>query len=308
MNDDKLDPLNTMQVLPEGAVLAALEQSLAMIQFNMQGEVLWANDHFAKAMGYQARELQGKRHQQFCLPEFRASRDYQVFWMNLREGHTFQEKIVRVAKSGASIWLEATYMPIRDEQGKVTAVLKVATDITAREQATMRMTQDLQQMAADVLHRSSLGIDRNRQVAEVMQSVTQANEANIQFLHDLEQQAQSVRGIVGTIREFAAQTNLLALNAAIEAAHAKEHGRGFSVVAAEVKKLAQQVQAAAYQIQGSIEDMVEQVGRVSRSSKSSHTAMSDSQQQIKSAMDAFTGIGEAAAKLDEQAKTLHQEL
>jgi methyl-accepting chemotaxis protein len=139
-----------------------------------------------------------------------------------------------------------------------------------------------------------------------MDNVVNENESNIRHLHDLEGQAKSVRNIVQTVREFASQTNLLALNAAIEAAHAKEHGRGFNVVAVEVRRLSEQVQAAAKEIQASIEGIAEQVGRVSKSSNSSRDAVISSREQLRNAMDEFAGIGEAAGKLDEQAKMLIQ--
>ncbi|MFF2479998.1 methyl-accepting chemotaxis protein [Paenibacillus sp. NPDC058071] len=295
---------NSTQVLSERAVLAALEQSLAMIEFTIEGEVLWANDHFAQAMGYQQSELIGLHHRQFCTPDYANSSDYKLLWSNLRSGSKFQEKIVRVAKNGNLLHLEATYMPIQNEQGQVTAVLKVATDITERETAKNQLTTELKNMSEALISRTKVGISRSQQVASAIGFVLENNGNNLAYLRDLEEQTTAVRGIVHTIRDFASQTNLLALNAAIEAAHAKEHGRSFNVVATEVRKLANSVQEATKEIQSTIEGIFHFVEKVSEGTKISQSAITDSQSQIQQAVEEFSGIDEAASRLDSQAQSM----
>ncbi|MFC7677630.1 methyl-accepting chemotaxis protein [Paenibacillus sp. GCM10028914] len=297
---------HSTQVLDEKSVLAALEQSLAMIEFNMQGEVLWANDNFAQAMGYTMSELPGIHHRQFCTPDFLESSEYKKFWDNLRNGDKFQEKITRVTKAGSHISLEATYMPIQDEDGQVIAVLKVATDITERETGTTQVINELTKMSEDLLFRTEEGISRNQQVATAINRLKNDNENNLNDLHDLEQQTTAVRRIVQMIREFASQTNLLALNAAIEAAHAGEHGRGFDVVATEVRKLSKSVQEAAQEIQATVEGISKYVTRVSEGTMTSQEAIASSQIQIEQVVAEFAGISEAVSKLDVQAKILSE--
>ncbi|NQX71636.1 PAS domain-containing methyl-accepting chemotaxis protein [Paenibacillus alba] len=306
MSINRQDIYTSTQVLQENAVLAALEQSLAMIEFKIDGEVLWANEHFAHAMGYQVHELPGMHHRQFCLPDFATSSKYAILWENLRNGVKFQEKIIRVGKNGQFLWLEATYMPIYNDDKHVVAVLKIATDITARETAATQVTKELQQMAENLLKRTDEGIQRSQQVASTIENVVHDNENNLGSLQDLEQQAKIIHGIVQTIRDFASQTNLLALNATIEAAHAGEHGRGFNVVATEVRKLAQNVQEAIKQIQTTVTAISEQVARVSSGTKTSQKAVIHSQLQIQQAVNEFTLIGQAASNLDAQAKILNQ--
>jgi PAS domain S-box-containing protein len=306
MIQEKPPIYESTQVLEEKAVLAALEKSLAMIQFHPDGTVLWANDLFARAMGYSAAELRGIHHRQFCTSEYSTSAEYGNLWRNLQSGKLFQEKIVRVAKSGALLSLEATYMPIRDERGEVTAVLKVATDITAREAAAAEVTTALQQMAEDLLQRTEEGIERSRQVVSAIERVLGENEVNLRALQELEKRTKEIGGIVQTIRDFASQTNLLALNAAIEAAHAGEHGRGFNVVATEVRKLANQVQLAADEIQATVEGIAKQVSQVDKGTKSSQQTIISSERQIQQAVAEFTGISEAAGKLEGQAKALSE--
>lgn len=300
--------IGTTQVLNEKSVIAALEQSLAMIEFNADGEVLWANENFARAMGYKTSELIHVHHRQFCTAEFVTSPEYELLWKNLRSGNIFQEKIVRVTKEGTLVNLEATYMPIADENGQVAAVLKVATDITGRETAKVHVTHELQQMSEELSARTEEGISRNEQVAAAIDRLMEDNTKNLTYLHDLEHQNIAVRRVVQTIREFASQTNLLALNAAIEAAHAGEHGRGFDIVASEVRKLAKSVQEAAQEIQATVEGISAHIERVSEATKTSQRAIADSKREIQHVVEEFTGIAEAVGKLDVQAKTLKQVL
>lgn len=304
MIDAKTVQYVTTQVLGQREVLSALEQSLAMIEFDMNERVLWANDHFARAIGYQAAELPGMQHRQFCKKEFVNSVDYVNFWDGLRSGKAFQDKILRVTKDGRSVWLEATYMPIRDDEGRVHAFLKVATDISAREQATTKVTEELLQMSDVLLDRAKEGITRSQEVESAIKRVVEGSSENMVVLQQLERQTGLIRGIVKTIRDVASQTNLLALNAAIEAAHAGEHGRGFNVVASEVRKLAGQVQEATKEVNMYVEGIVVQVQEIAKGTKHSQVVISDSQTRIQQAVDEFMGIGAAARQLDKQAKQL----
>lgn len=296
----------TTQVLDQGAVLSAVEQSLAMIEFDEQGKVLWVNENFAQAMGYRSAEMIGMLHKQFCTKDFVDSAEYIKLWNGLRKGEAFQDKIRRITKQGNPIWLEATYMPIWDEEGMVKAVLKIATDINTREQTTSKITGELLEMSDELLHRAKEGISQSQEVETAIEKVAAGASENIAVLEALERQTDLIRGIVRTIRDVASQTNLLALNAAIEAAHAGEHGRGFNVVATEVRKLAGQVQEATKEVNGYVEGIVTQVQEIVKGTINSQAVVSESQQRIKHAVDEFMGIGEAARQLDTQAKELRE--
>ncbi|SFL54510.1 methyl-accepting chemotaxis sensory transducer with Pas/Pac sensor [Paenibacillus sp. 1_12] len=298
------DKHTSNQVLDEKAVLSAIDRSLAMIEFDIHGKVLWANDNFAKTMDYETAEMPGLMHRQFCTPEFVNSPEYAALWNDLKRGHPFQEKILRVTKNRRLLWFEATYSPVFDAEGQVQAVIKVATDITARENATTQVTSDLQQMAHDLLQRAEEGIFSSQQIASAVESVVKEANDNIQVLQLLENKASSVRGIMRTIRDIASQTNLLALNAAIEAAHAGEHGRGFNVVANEVRKLAKQAEEATAEVNSNLEGIAAQVTEIAKGTKRSQTLITDSQRLTQQAVDEFTGIGLAAQQLDKQAHAL----
>ncbi|WP_313761021.1 PAS domain S-box protein, partial [Rhizobium sp.] len=112
------------------AVLDALNKSQAIIEFDLTGKILTANENFCKAVGYELSEIVGKHHRMFVDPAEANSRDYADFWARLGEGKFDQHQYRRIAKGGREIWIEATYNPIY-RGNKPYKVMKFATDITA---------------------------------------------------------------------------------------------------------------------------------------------------------------------------------
>nr|WP_258910125.1 PAS domain-containing methyl-accepting chemotaxis protein [Pseudomonas putida] len=114
------------------AKLAAISRSMAMIEFAPDGTILDANERFCQAMGYSAEELRGKHHRLFCEPGYAQSAEYQQLWRELGQGKAISGTFERLDKAGREVWLEASYMPVLDEQRQVTSVIKVAADISQR--------------------------------------------------------------------------------------------------------------------------------------------------------------------------------
>ncbi|MEL6061104.1 MULTISPECIES: PAS domain-containing methyl-accepting chemotaxis protein [unclassified Methylobacterium] len=119
------------------AKLQALDRSQAVIEFNLDGTILTANQNFCDAIGYRLDEIRGKSHAQLVDPAYRDSDAYRAFWAALRTG-TFQAgEFKRIGKDGSEIWLQATYNPILGRDGKPFRVVKFASDVTAQVQRTI---------------------------------------------------------------------------------------------------------------------------------------------------------------------------
>lgn len=110
--------------------VAAISKAQAVIEFDMAGHVLNANDNFLNTMGYTLKDIKGEHHRMFCEPEYVNSSEYKRFWQKLNRGEFDGGRYKRIGNHGKTIWIQATYNPVLDLNGKPYKVVKFASDIT----------------------------------------------------------------------------------------------------------------------------------------------------------------------------------
>ena len=230
--------------------LAAIDKAQAVIEFAMDGTIVNANANFLGALGYSLAEIKGKHHSMFVEPSEREGAGYREFWAALNRGEYQAAEYKRIGKGGKEVYIQASYNPIMDLNGKPYKVVKYATDVT--RQVLVRMGNERVRAMMESVAAGSEELNASvREISEAMTKSRQTASSAVDQVAAADSQAQrlteaalAMSGIVELINSITGQINLLALNATIESARAGEAGRGFAVVASEVKSLANQAKQA----------------------------------------------------------------
>jgi len=254
--------------------LAAISKVQAIIEFELGGTIIQANDLFLNALGYTLDEIVGRHHSMFVLPDQRRTPAYAEFWRRLGEGRYDTGQYLRLGKDGREVWIEASYNPVLDPDGRPFKVVKYASDITRRFTAAQTLRRAVQGLT-DNAQRASQANDLAREACDVAEQGGVTVRNVIRTMGAITESSRRISEIIGVMDTIAFQTNILALNAAVEAARAGSQGKGFAVVAAEVRSLAQNSAAAAREIKELINTSVDQISRGAELVESAGSTMGD---------------------------------
>jgi len=288
------------QLLSQEATSSALDRSQAIIEFTPRGEIVGANQNFLSCMGYSLSQIKGQHHKIFCDESF--YREQPHFWEDLARGQVKSGLFLRRTSHGNDIWLEASYNPIKDEEGKVIKVIKFASDVTERilrAQAVSDAARVAHSISQDTTRAAATGTALLNSSVTLSTAISEQVGRMAELIGLLNEQSKSIQSIVSTISSIAEQTNLLALNAAIEAARAGDQGRGFAVVADEVRQLAARTTLSTSEIDGVVQKNRELTAQITNNINEVALSAQRGKEQIVEASSVMTQIEQGASNVTE---------
>ena len=269
--------------------IAAIGKSQAVIEFRMDGSVITANNNFLSALGYTLDEIKGKHHSMFVDPVYRESSEYKAFWAQLNRGEYQAAEYKRIGKGGKEVWLQASYNPILDLNGKPFKVIKYATDITQLVQNRLEIVRVVQ--AAE-------GGDLTQQI-------------NVKGDDDLSKVGAQLRNFLGGLRDSLKQISEAAstvgssseeLNAVSQemASGAEETSRQATIVSAASEEVSKSVAMVAT---GS-DEMLSAIREISRNSTEAARVTKNAVTVAESANATISKLGESSIEIGKVIKVI----
>jgi methyl-accepting chemotaxis protein len=262
--------------------LAAINKSQAVIEFKVDGTILTANENFLKATGYSLGEIQGRHHSMFVEPSYKSSGEYGEFWARLGRGEFDAGEYLRLGKGGQEIWLQASYNPITGADGKLTKVVKYATDITPQKQlqqavsVVMEDTKRVMSNLSDGKLTDRMNSQYSGEFAELAQAINDYVDRLKGMVTEIKQAAQSVRE---SASEIASGNSNLSQRTEQQAASLEETSAAMEEITTTVQQNADNAVQANIQAR-SAREAAEKGGSIVGSAITAMQAISESSNRI----------------------------
>jgi methyl-accepting chemotaxis protein len=265
--------------------MAAIGKSQAVIEFALDGKIIDANSNFLRVVGYKLDEIKGQHHGMFVEPSYRQSPEYRLFWEKLGRGEYDAAQYKRIGKGGSEIWIQASYNPIMDADGRPFKVVKYATDITASVKASQVLQQTVAQVQAvvesakdnDLTGRISLD-GKTGEIGDLCAGVNGLLDTMTDVVVKIRAAANE---ITSASAEISTSTTDLSQRTEEQAASLEETSAAMEEMSATVKKNAENAQQA-NQSAGTTRDVADRGGQV-----------------VAKAVDAMARIEESSRKISD---------
>ncbi|BBO35211.1 methyl-accepting chemotaxis protein [Lacipirellula parvula] len=273
--------------------LAAIGKSQAVIEFKMDGTILTANDNFLGCLGYTLGEIKGQHHRMFCEPAYTQSGEYRAFWDALNRGEYQSAEYKRLGKGGREIWIQASYNPILDLNGKPFKVVKYATDITDQKHAAERALARTAKLAAY----------QESEVTKVSGVLSAVAEGDLTKSYDVASADDDTREVWGTFTKIAEAVNAMCLNL-------RQVFTGLTNNATQLAATSTELSATATQLASGAEETNTQAATVAAAAEEMSTNMTNmaasTEEMTANVKAVSTAVEELTASIGEIAKTAGQ--
>lgn len=279
--------------------LAAIQKSQAVIQFEMDGTIIHANDNFLNALGYRLEEVKGRHHSIFVDEAYRQSGEYREFWAKLNRGEYQAAEYKRLGKGGRIVWIQASYNPILDLNGRPFKVVKYATDITAAKLAILAMIDDTTMLqTAAIEGKLMTRVDAGKHTGDYRKVVEGVNQMLDAIVEPLRLTAQNTTALASSSEELTAVSQQMAGNAEETATQANV----VSAASEQVSRNVASVASASEEMQASIREIAKNANEsarvaknavsVANSTNATVTKLGESSQEIGNVIKVITSIAQ----------------
>ena len=281
--------------------IAAVGKAQAVIEFNLDGTIITANDNFLDTLGYTLGEVQGQHHRMFVEESFRASVEYRQFWEALNRGEYQAGEYKRIGKGGKEVWIQASYNPILDLNGKPIKVVKYATDVTAQklQQQELRDKVDImlgvvgQAMKGDLTVQIPVkGEDAIGQMGEGLQGfLTNLRETLRRFADNAQQLGSSSEELTVVSQQMASNAEETSTQAGVVSAASEQVTKNVQVVATGTEEMSASIREIAKSSNEAARVAKQAVG-VAESANSTINELGDSSVEIGKVIKVITSIAQ----------------
>ena len=255
----------TTRAADQAAIAAALNKSLAIIEFQLDGTILTANENFLRVMGYALDEIRGRHHSIFVDETTRLTSEYRDFWAKLNRGEFQAGQFKRLGHGGQEVWLQATYNPVLDKSGQPVKVVKFAADVTEATLEQERIKEREKQLQQE---QQSAKEELERKVSSLMQIVTAAAEGDLTGRSDVSGDDDMGRLAAGISKMLSDLRNVI--SQVIEAANQQNEGaRTIAESSGHLSEGAQSQAASVEEMTASVEEMIRSIEVISQNAADS---------------------------------------